>query len=90
MTDFLSHNQPLMVSAACTAIGEIGRCGPLVETRSETPDETEEKIVNVLLGLVSSQKTSMKLREKAALSLGLICLGDPSFNGIFCFDNFFE
>lgn len=81
-TEFLTHSQPLMVSGACVAIGEIGRCGPLVETRKQSPDETEQEIVDCLLRLVSSQKTPIKIRERAALSIGLVCLGDPSFKGI--------
>jgi proteasome component ECM29 len=72
----LSHHQPLLNSAACLAIGEMGRSGPLTEPGN---DELREKLVNEMLRLMKSEKVSMKVRERAALSCGLICVGDESF-----------
>ena len=72
----LSHHQPLLNSAACLAIGEMGRSGPLNESGN---DELRDKVVNEMLRLMKSEKVSMKVRERAALSCGLICVGDESF-----------
>ena len=30
LVDLLDDDQPLMVSAGCVAVGEMGRCGPLL------------------------------------------------------------
>ena len=75
---FLSHSQPLLASAACLAIGEMGRCGPLTQAGAEN-DDLRDKLVAELLRLVRSEKSSMKLRERAALSCGLVCVGDINF-----------
>ena len=75
---FLSHNQPLLASAACLAIGEMGRSGPLTQAGAEK-DDLRDKLVAELLRLVKSEKSSMKLRERAALSCGLVCVGDVDF-----------
>jgi hypothetical protein len=75
---FLSHHQPLLASAACLAIGEMGRSGPLTQSGGE-PDELRDKVVAELLRLMKSEKVSMKVRERAALSCGLICVGDVAF-----------
>ena len=74
----LSHNQPLLASAACLAIGEMGRCGPLTENGGNE-DDLRDKLVSELLRLMKTEKVSMKLRERAALSSGLICVGDQDF-----------
>jgi proteasome component ECM29 len=78
LVGLLSHQQPLLASAACLAVGEMGRCGPLAETGGGQ-DELRDKLVAELLRLLKSEKVSMKIRERAAMSRGLVCVGDPDF-----------
>ena len=44
IVNFLSHHQPLLASAACLAIGEMGRCGPLTQNGGQE-DELRDKLV---------------------------------------------
>ena len=77
-----SHN--MLLSAACLALAELGRCGPLALAAEggageEAGPGTTLHTVTKLLALVKSGKTSMKVREKAALAAGSLCLGDKDF-----------
>uniref|UniRef100_A0A6P7FNW0 Proteasome-associated protein ECM29 homolog n=1 Tax=Diabrotica virgifera virgifera TaxID=50390 RepID=A0A6P7FNW0_DIAVI len=88
LVPFLKHQNALLVSAACTSIGLIGRvCDlPLEDGKPKengSPDAkkmaidavTKMDIVNELLDVMNNTKLSPKVREKAARSLGLLCVG---------------
>ncbi|CAB4065304.1 ECM29 [Lepeophtheirus salmonis] len=64
----------LILNGICFAIGEIGRCGSLPITF-----EKKLEVSNRLINLVKSEKMPMKLREKAAISVGQLCVGDSTF-----------
>ena len=75
-----SHN--MILSAACLALAELGKSGPLpLQDQSEVEDDPNTKLflVNKLLALVKSGKNNMKVRERAALAAGSLCLGDKNF-----------
>lgn len=74
-----SHN--LILSAACQAIAELGRSGPLPLSDTDNAEDPDTKlyVVTKLLGMVKSGKTSMKVRERAAMAAGSLCLGDNNF-----------
>ena len=71
--DFLFTDLPhqLTLNATCLAIGEMGRCGPLLDS-SPTPDRAIEK----LMAIVNDAKTNGRIREKAALAAGFLSLGE--------------
>ncbi|CAG9835676.1 unnamed protein product [Diabrotica balteata] len=88
LVPFLKHQNALLVSAACTSIGLIGRvCDlPLEDGKPKengSPDAkkmaidtvTKMDIINELLDVMNNTKLSPKVREKAARSLGLLCVG---------------
>ena len=77
-----SHN--LLLSSTCLALAELGRCGPLPlpDTEPESGGAAEQSklgLITRLLALVKSGKTSMRVRERAALAAGSFCIGDPLF-----------
>ena len=70
--DSEAHN--MLMSASCWALGEVGRCGPLPLDKP-----AKEKLYKRLLEVMKSGKISMKIRERSALALGQICVGDRDF-----------
>ncbi len=81
VTAQLNSSHAMMIGAACTAIGEMGRSGPLPlpDDGGETDLNTKLGLCKKLLALMKSGKVSMKARERAALALGLIGIGDGQF-----------
>jgi len=78
----LDSPQNLLLGSGCLAIAELGRCGPLPLPDSCDGDSSEQSklsLVTKLLSLVKSNKTSMRVRERAALAAGSLCLGDIKF-----------
>lgn len=89
LVPFLKHQNPLLTGAACSSIGLIGRvCSLPLEDgkplKNGSPDAkrpasdniTKIDIVNQLLDIMNNTKLSAKIREKAAKSLGLLCVGE--------------
>nr|CAD7576131.1 unnamed protein product [Timema californicum] len=76
----LSHQNAMMVAAACTGIGELARCAalPLVEgSISPTDGGTELGKLDLVRKLQEhTNKLTTKAKEGAALTLGLLCLGE--------------
>jgi len=79
--DPVNTTQNLLVGAACLSLAELGRCGPLPLPDSGPDTEPKNKLglVTKLLGLVKSNKSAMRVRERAALAVGSFCLGDAAF-----------
>jgi len=78
----LDSPQNLLLGSGCLAIAELGRCGPLPLPDSCDSDSSEQSklsLVTKLLSLVKSNKNSMRVRERAALAAGSLCLGDTKF-----------
>ncbi|KAL3269226.1 hypothetical protein HHI36_008307 [Cryptolaemus montrouzieri] len=82
-------NQSILLSgAACISLGLITSCIPLPlengKVRKGSPDpkrpatenSTKADVMQNLLNILSNQKISAKLKEKAAKSLGLLCVGE--------------
>ncbi|CAH0555694.1 unnamed protein product [Brassicogethes aeneus] len=90
LIEFLKHSNSLLASAACTSLGCIGRVValPLPDGKPEklgSPDAkrlandgsiTKVDVVNSLSEIANNTKMSTKTREKAATSLGLLCVGE--------------
>ena len=74
-----SHN--LLLSAACLALGELGRCGALPVKNEGSKDSLDNKvgIVQRLLTIMKTGKLPMKIRERSALALGQLCVRDLEF-----------
>uniref|UniRef100_A0A8D8X2I5 Proteasome-associated protein ECM29 homolog n=1 Tax=Cacopsylla melanoneura TaxID=428564 RepID=A0A8D8X2I5_9HEMI len=75
--EFLSHSQPLLMSAACSAIGQIGRVLPLPFSDDVTKDIANPgklDVVNKLEEIFNSSNITTKIKERAVESLGLLCL----------------
>ncbi|EHB04667.1 Proteasome-associated protein ECM29-like protein [Heterocephalus glaber] len=78
---FLDSTSPLLAIAACTALGEIGRNGPLPIPR-EGPGFTKLHLVESLLNRIPSGKETNKasfMKERAIQTLGYFPVGDGDF-----------
>ncbi|XP_043507485.1 proteasome adapter and scaffold protein ECM29 [Frieseomelitta varia] len=74
--NFLRNNTVLLMDAAIQSIGILGKtCGlPLPD---EGEGETNKKaIVEILFSTLNNVKLNTKIKEKAALSLGYLCVGE--------------
>lgn len=88
LVPFLSHTNSLLVSAACNAIGLIAKTVSLpledgVENlgspdpkRSANNKFNKMEIVNQLFTIMNDAKVPSRIREKAARTLGLLCIGE--------------
>lgn len=88
LTPFLSHQNPLLIGAACISIGLIGKSAPLPlengrdvngspdAKRPANSNVSKIELVRQLLDVMNNNKLNSKIREKAAKSLGLICVGE--------------
>lgn len=77
-----ANSHALMTVSACTALTELGRCGPLpLEDELDEGKDMKSKlgVVKRLLTILKTGKNSMKIRERAALALGFLCVGDQRF-----------
>ncbi|KOC60812.1 Proteasome-associated protein ECM29 like protein [Habropoda laboriosa] len=73
---YLRHNTILSMDAAIQSIGILGKTHGL-----PLPDEGEEEpnkkaIVEILFSALNNVKLNTKIKEKAALSLGYLCVGE--------------
>uniref|UniRef100_A0A2K6FEV9 Ecm29 proteasome adaptor and scaffold n=1 Tax=Propithecus coquereli TaxID=379532 RepID=A0A2K6FEV9_PROCO len=75
---FLDSTSPLLAIAACTALGEIGRNGPL-PIPSEGSGFTKLHLVESLLNRIPSTKETNKMKERAIQTLGYFPVGDGDF-----------
>ncbi|XP_060528524.1 proteasome adapter and scaffold protein ECM29 [Cylas formicarius] len=86
---FLKHANQFLVGAACTTLGLVARVAglPLDDgkpVKVGSPDAkkpaidgvTKIDIVERLLDVMNNNKLSAKVRERAAKSLGLLCVGE--------------
>lgn len=64
----------MTLSAACLSVGEMGRCGPLLDSTGESTRAVEK-----LLTVVDDAKIGSKIREKAALAAGYLSLGELEY-----------
>ncbi|KAF5273782.1 hypothetical protein FQA39_LY00897 [Lamprigera yunnana] len=89
IVSFLSHQNPLLISAAAEAIGQVAKCTALPIDNGKldkngSPDAkrpangkiTKSTVSNQLLQNMNNHKLSTKIRERSARSLGLICVGE--------------
>uniref|UniRef100_A0A8C5D594 Ecm29 proteasome adaptor and scaffold n=1 Tax=Gouania willdenowi TaxID=441366 RepID=A0A8C5D594_GOUWI len=74
----LDSSSPLLNVAACTALGDIGRNGPLL-IPAEGDGFTKMSIVENLLARITSGKESQKMKERAVMTLGYLPVGDGDF-----------
>uniref|UniRef100_A0AAZ3QXB1 Ecm29 proteasome adaptor and scaffold n=1 Tax=Oncorhynchus tshawytscha TaxID=74940 RepID=A0AAZ3QXB1_ONCTS len=75
---FLDSGSPLLAVAACTALGEIGRNGPLL-IPSEGEGFTKLAVVEKMLARIPSGKETLKMKERAIQTLGYLPVGDGDF-----------
>lgn len=75
---FLDSSSAMLTVAACTALGEIGRNGPLL-IPAEGEGFTKLSTVENLLARIPSGKESTKMKERSIQTLGYLPVGDGDF-----------
>ncbi|KAK2816960.1 hypothetical protein Q5P01_025151 [Channa striata] len=75
---FLDSSSAMLSVAACTALGEIGRNGPLL-IPAEGEGFTKLSTVETLLAYIPSGKESTKMKERSIQTLGYLPVGDGDF-----------
>ena len=73
-----ADSHALLMSAACYALGEVGRSG-FLPLSNDDEKMSKKSLYQRLLEITNSSKLSMKIRERAALALGQICIGEVEF-----------
>jgi hypothetical protein len=69
--DFLFNlSHPMTLSAACLSVGEMGRCGPLLDSTGNS-SRAVEKLLSVY--------DDMNIRENDALAAGYLSLGELEY-----------
>ncbi|GAB6029010.1 hypothetical protein CHUAL_004798 [Chamberlinius hualienensis] len=82
LVNLLKSSSQLIVSSACTSLGEIGRHGsfPLPDgSITDLNSLTKLSVVRRLVDLVKSSKQQDNVYEKAAFAVSCICAGDQTF-----------
>lgn len=77
------ENNPMLSAGACQAIGEIGRNVALPLPPGDDGqiegEITKFSVVKNLLAIIISGKEAQKSKERAALCLGYLCVGEERF-----------
>ena len=73
--DFLFDSlHPMTLSAACLSVGEMGRCGPLLDSTGNS-----SRAVEKLLSVYDDVNIDSTIRENAALAAGYLSLGELEY-----------
>uniref|UniRef100_T1J5P2 TOG domain-containing protein n=1 Tax=Strigamia maritima TaxID=126957 RepID=T1J5P2_STRMM len=67
LIELLTNTQPLISSAACFSLGEIGRRGAL-------PGDKITMVIDKLISLVKKASADKIIAEKAAIAVGYVCI----------------
>ncbi|KAH0956005.1 hypothetical protein HN011_009526 [Eciton burchellii] len=73
---YLHDNATLLMDAAIQAIGLLGKAYSLPIPAEGDNKFNKKAIVETLFSVLSNAKLSTKMKEKAALSLGYLCVGE--------------
>ncbi|XP_066994237.2 proteasome adapter and scaffold protein ECM29 isoform X2 [Anabrus simplex] len=77
MVSLLSHQNVLLLGAACISVGELARCFALPLPAGSNDTKTGKlDIVKKLQGIVNNTKLTTKVKERAAMTLGFLCVGE--------------
>ncbi|KAJ8000530.1 hypothetical protein DPEC_G00181070 [Dallia pectoralis] len=75
---FMDSGSSLLAVAACTALGEMARNGPML-IPSEGEGFTKLAMVDNMLARIPSGKETLKMKERAIQTLGYLPVGDGDF-----------
>ncbi|XP_053994994.1 proteasome adapter and scaffold protein ECM29 [Hylaeus volcanicus] len=73
---FLRDNTTLLMDAAIQSIGILGKTYSLPLPNEGEGEPNKKAIVEILFSVVNNVKLNTKIKEKAALSLGYLCIGE--------------
>ena len=65
IVNLLNDTQMSLASAACLAVGEMGRCGPLLDAEDANPPD---RAVERLIAVTIDPKANGRIRERAVSS----------------------
>ena len=73
-----SESHALLMSASCFALGELGRCGSL-PIDNDGENMSKKSLYLRLQEITNTNKLPMKVRERSAIAVGQLCIGDDRF-----------
>ncbi|XP_015601340.2 proteasome adapter and scaffold protein ECM29 [Cephus cinctus] len=73
---FLTDNTNLLVNAASQGIGTISKAFALPLPAEDKQEPNKKALVETLFNILTNSKMNTKVKEKAALSLGFLCVGE--------------
>ncbi|XP_012280899.1 proteasome-associated protein ECM29 homolog isoform X2 [Orussus abietinus] len=85
---FLTDSSMLLVSAATEGIGNIGKAFALPIPSEDDKELNKKAVVDTLFLILTNVKTSGKVKEKAALALGCLCVGEEFPHATFIAEKF--
>lgn len=74
--NFLHNNSILLLDAAIQSIGILGKTCELPLSNEGKEEPNKKEIVEILFSVLNNVKLNTKIKEKAALSLGYLCVGE--------------
>ncbi|XP_058794814.1 proteasome adapter and scaffold protein ECM29 isoform X2 [Phymastichus coffea] len=74
--DFLNASNPLLLNAAIKGIGEIGKTFSLPLPAEAEKATSKKSVTEKLFSIFMNVKSNAKVKERVALSLGHICVGE--------------
>ena len=66
----------MLVSASCTALGQIAKVLPLPLPNESDEGLSKKKLMMNLFQVVNNPKLSAKVKEKGIRAVGLLCVGE--------------
>ena len=73
---FLRNSTILLMDAAIQSIGILGKTSSLPLPEDGEVEPNKKAIVEILFSVLNNVKLNTKMKEKAALSLGYLCIGE--------------
>lgn len=83
---FLHESTTLLMDAAVEAIGIVGKTFPLPLPAEGNDDLNKKAITETLFSIVTDVKIKTKVKEKAVISLGYICVAEDFPHTIYIID----
>ncbi|XP_041357221.1 proteasome adapter and scaffold protein ECM29-like [Gigantopelta aegis] len=82
IASMVKTSEQSLLSSVCVALGEICRNGVMPLPNGDSNEEktpTKLSLVKNLINVIETSKETAKVKERAVVCLGYMCVGDPEF-----------
>ncbi|XP_011494527.1 PREDICTED: proteasome-associated protein ECM29 homolog [Ceratosolen solmsi marchali] len=88
--EFLNVNNPMLLTAAINGIGVIGKTFALPLPSDTEKTYSKKSVVEKLFSIFMNSKSNLKMKEKIALTLGYVCIGEDFPHSKIIIEKFIE